>query len=91
MTGAQGVMICVCVCLGHYAQIFSIHFSLMIISHDRVVDSRDKVDVDKLAALQWRTISLILDLTPCTEFSPYVHELLFHSASVIGWYFVQFF
>ena len=58
----------------------------MIISHYRVVDSRDKVDVDKLAALQWRTISLILDLLPCTEFSPYVHELLFHSASVIGWF-----
>ena len=46
------------------------------------------LDVDKLAALQWRTISLILDLLPCAEVSPYVHELLFHSASVIGWFFL---
>ena len=48
------------------------------------MDSRDKVDVAKMAALQWRTIKLILDLLPCTIFSPYLHELLFHSAAVIG-------
>ena len=32
----------------------------------RIVDNRDKVDMVKMAALQWRTISLILDLLPCT-------------------------
>ena len=40
------------------------------------------MDVEKMATLQWRTINLILDLLPCTIFSPYLQELLFHSAAV---------
>ena len=40
--------------------------------------------IDKLLHLQWKTIVLILDLLPEVEFSPYVHELFFHAAQVIG-------
>ena len=50
----------------------------------RIIESRDKVDVEKLSGLQWRTIGMILEIFPFVEFSPYVHELLFHSAQLIG-------
>ena len=49
-----------------------------------MIDSREKVRVDKLQALQWRTLILIDDLLPAVEYSTYAHEMLFHSAQVIG-------
>ena len=49
-----------------------------------MVDSSEKVNVEKLTELQLDTIDRIIKVFPNVEFSPTIHELLWHSGQCIG-------